>query len=60
MMVWAARSFYRVSVFSKIELASKHLNERIKKGASPEDAWNETSIELVAAAEVVISTLNDT
>lgn len=28
------------------------MNERIKKGHSPEDAWNETSIEMVGAAEV--------
>lgn len=27
------------------------MNDRIKKGKSQEDAWNETSIELVAAAE---------
>lgn len=27
------------------------MNERIKQGVAPEDAWNQTSIELVAAAE---------
>jgi acyl-CoA oxidase len=35
----------------KIELASRHINERMSKGKAYEDAWNETSIELVAAAE---------
>lgn len=37
--------------FRKIELASRHINERVQKGRIYEDAWNETSIELVAAAE---------
>ncbi|KAK4872215.1 hypothetical protein RN001_016339 [Aquatica leii] len=35
----------------KIELAWQHMNERIQKGISSEDAWNQTSIELTAAAE---------
>ncbi|KAK5639615.1 hypothetical protein RI129_012107 [Pyrocoelia pectoralis] len=35
----------------KIELTWNHMNERIKKGVSVEDAWNHTSIELVACAE---------
>lgn len=32
-------------------MAYRHINERIKSGKVYEDAWNETSIELVAAAE---------
>lgn len=36
----------------KINLANQHINERVKKGQSYEDAWNDTSIELVAAAEL--------
>lgn len=37
---------------SKIKLAATHVNERIKRGLAPEDAWNETSIELVSASEM--------
>lgn len=36
---------------SKIELAARHINERAAKGLAPENAWNQTSIELVGAAE---------
>ncbi|KAJ8983313.1 hypothetical protein NQ317_010851 [Molorchus minor] len=36
----------------KIDLANRHINERVKKGEAYEDAWNNTSIELVAAAEI--------
>ncbi|XP_046830234.1 probable peroxisomal acyl-coenzyme A oxidase 1 [Vespa crabro] len=35
----------------KIHLASQNMDSKIKKGRSPEDAWNETSIELMQAAE---------
>ncbi|KAF5294484.1 hypothetical protein FQR65_LT01610 [Abscondita terminalis] len=35
----------------KIELAWRHMNKRIEKGIPSEDAWNQTSIELAAAAE---------
>lgn len=35
----------------KIEMAANHINERIQRNIPPEDAWNQTSIELVAAAE---------
>ncbi|KAJ8926828.1 hypothetical protein NQ314_020678 [Rhamnusium bicolor] len=35
----------------KIDLASRHINERVRNGQAYEDAWNNTSIELVAAAE---------
>ena len=35
----------------KIELANRHINERVRNGKVYEDAWNESSIELVAAAE---------
>lgn len=36
----------------KIDLANRHINERVQKGEVYEDAWNNTSIELVAAAEI--------
>lgn len=32
-------------------MAHRHINERVKAGKVYEDAWNETSIELVSAAE---------
>ncbi|KAK9889088.1 hypothetical protein WA026_004361 [Henosepilachna vigintioctopunctata] len=35
----------------KVELAAKHIDERVKSGKAPEDAWNETSVELVSAAD---------
>lgn len=35
----------------KIHLATQNMDRKIKKGRSPEDAWNETSIELMQAAE---------
>lgn len=38
-------------MYRKIELASRHINEKVKIGRVHEDAWNETSIELVGAAE---------
>ncbi|XP_050313924.1 probable peroxisomal acyl-coenzyme A oxidase 1 [Anthonomus grandis grandis] len=36
----------------KIELASNHINIRIDKGETSELAWNNTSIELVEAADI--------
>nr|CAI5843398.1 unnamed protein product [Callosobruchus analis] len=36
----------------KIDLANRRLNERVAKGQAYEDAWNNTSIDLVSAAEV--------
>lgn len=38
-------------VCSKIRLATENMERRIRSGSSLEDAWNETSIELVQAAE---------
>ncbi|XP_034937330.1 probable peroxisomal acyl-coenzyme A oxidase 1 [Chelonus insularis] len=35
----------------KIRLATENMDQRIKMGESPEDAWNHTSIELMQAAE---------
>ncbi|KAF5284747.1 hypothetical protein FQA39_LY04472 [Lamprigera yunnana] len=35
----------------KIQLAYEHINKKIEKGLSPEDAWNHTSIELAASTE---------
>lgn len=35
----------------KIRLAAQNIDHKIRKGRSPEDAWNETSIELAQAAE---------
>lgn len=37
---------------SKIELANKHINDRVRRGEGSEDAWNNTSVELVEAADV--------
>ncbi|XP_060516308.1 probable peroxisomal acyl-coenzyme A oxidase 1 [Cylas formicarius] len=37
---------------SKIDLAEKHINERVKKGQAFEDAWNNTSVELVETADI--------
>lgn len=34
-----------------IRLAVEHMDHRIHNGISPEDAWNQTSIELAACAE---------
>jgi len=36
---------------SKIRLATENMDRRIRNGASPEDAWNQTSIELTHCAE---------
>lgn len=38
--------------FSKLNIAYDHLNERVKKGQLYEDAWNQTSIELVEVADL--------
>ena len=35
----------------KIRLATEHMEHRIRSGVSPEDAWNQTSIELASSAE---------
>ncbi|XP_045482305.1 probable peroxisomal acyl-coenzyme A oxidase 1 [Harmonia axyridis] len=35
----------------KVELAAQHIDDRVKKGKAFEDAWNETSVELVSAAD---------
>ncbi|CAL1679780.1 unnamed protein product [Lasius platythorax] len=35
----------------KIRLATENMDRRIRSGASPEDAWNQTSIELAHCAE---------
>ncbi|XP_076631594.1 acyl-coenzyme A oxidase 1 [Colletes latitarsis] len=35
----------------KIRLATENMDRRIRSGVSPEDAWNETSIELARCAE---------
>lgn len=35
----------------KIRLAAQNIDHKMRRGRSPEDAWNETSIELVQAAE---------
>ncbi|KAL3289791.1 hypothetical protein HHI36_023183 [Cryptolaemus montrouzieri] len=35
----------------KVELAALHIDERVKRGRAYEDAWNETSVELVSAAD---------
>jgi len=40
------------SLFRKVKLAAEHVERRSKSGYASEDAWNETSIELVQAAEV--------
>lgn len=40
-----------MSSFRKLELANRHINERVRNGRAYEDAWNESSIELTAAAE---------
>lgn len=37
--------------FRKVKSAVDNLDRRIRSGATPEDAWNETSIELASAAE---------
>lgn len=35
----------------KIKIATENMDHKIRRGRSPEDAWNETSIELAQAAE---------
>lgn len=45
-------SALQLIVAKKIELAAVHIDNRTKQGKAYEDAWNETSIELVAAAEM--------
>lgn len=35
----------------KIRLAAENMDRRIRKGVSPEDAWNQTSIELASCGE---------
>lgn len=39
------------SHYRKIELAAQHIDQRVKQGKAYEDAWNETSVELVSAAD---------
>lgn len=41
-------------LFSKVKSAAEHMERRAKGGMSSEDAWNESSIELVAASAVSI------
>lgn len=43
---------HRYPFFSKLNLACNRLNQRVKKGQSYEDAWNNTSVELVEIAEL--------
>lgn len=38
-------------IYSKIRLATENMDRRIRSSASPEDAWNQTSIELAHCAE---------
>lgn len=47
---WIIASMQRIAA-GKIETAHRHMNDKIKRGVNSEDAWNETSIELVAASE---------
>ncbi|XP_019874586.2 probable peroxisomal acyl-coenzyme A oxidase 1 [Aethina tumida] len=47
---WIISAIQQVAA-GKIDLASKHINERVRRGRSFEDAWNETSLELVSAAD---------
>lgn len=47
---WIIEAIQKVAV-GKIELAWNHMNDRIQKGVCSEDAWNQTSIELAAAAD---------
>ncbi|CAH1153430.1 unnamed protein product [Phaedon cochleariae] len=37
---------------SKIDLANRHINDRVQAGQAYETAWNNTSIELVAVADI--------
>lgn len=39
-------------IFRKVKSAAEHMERRAKGGMSSEDAWNESSIELVAASTV--------
>ncbi|KAK3931837.1 putative peroxisomal acyl-coenzyme A oxidase 1 [Frankliniella fusca] len=43
------KAFYQVAA-GKVKAAAEHMERRAKGGMTPEDAWNETSIELVAAS----------
>ncbi|CAH0562111.1 unnamed protein product [Brassicogethes aeneus] len=47
---WILSALQQVAA-AKIDLANKHINDRVRQGKAYEDAWNETSIELVAAAD---------
>lgn len=47
---WIINAMQRIAS-GKIELAHRHMNDRIRRGLDSEYAWNETSIELVAASE---------
>lgn len=44
-------SALQLTAARKIELANRHINERVQEGTVYEMAWNDSSIELVAAAE---------
>ncbi|CAG9759255.1 unnamed protein product [Ceutorhynchus assimilis] len=48
---WIIAALQKTSA-SKIGLANNHINDRIRKGQAAEDAWNNTSIELVEAADI--------
>ncbi|KAL1492606.1 hypothetical protein ABEB36_010843 [Hypothenemus hampei] len=50
-VTWIIAVLQKVSA-SKIELSNNNINKRIQNGQSPEDAWNNTSIELVEAADL--------
>lgn len=58
---WFIRNFIHIFIyilqnslpfFSKLNLAYNHLNDRVRKGQLYEDAWNNTSVELVEIAEL--------
>ncbi|GJQ68204.1 hypothetical protein Trydic_g10752 [Trypoxylus dichotomus] len=46
---WIINAMQRIAA-GKIEVAHRHMNDRIRRGLDSEYAWNETSIELVAAS----------
>lgn len=47
---WIISTLEQVAA-NKVHLANRHINERVARGRAYEDAWNETSIELVSAAD---------
>lgn len=53
-IIFKTINFSKVLVFSKIENCYFSINKLVNSGMSQEDAWNQTTIKLTKAAEVIL------